>query len=119
VKFRANNAWAVNWGSTAFPAGTGTPNGPDIPIATAGSYTVQLDDVTGAYQFTLATATASKMGSVIGDVASLKLSLAPNPTNGAVSVTYELPAAATASIAVQNLLGQSVRQFAQARQSAG
>jgi sarcosine oxidase gamma subunit len=34
-------------------------------------------------------------------------------------VAYELPTGATTTIAVQNLLGQTVRQLAPARQAAG
>jgi glycosidase len=51
--------------------------------------------------------------------ASFQLSLVPNPAAGTTTVAYQLPAAATASIAVQNLLGQTVRQLAPARQAAG
>src|SRR4029078_2528840 len=31
VKFRADSAWTVNWGSTDFPAGVGVQDGPNIP----------------------------------------------------------------------------------------
>ncbi|GAC1383138.1 MAG: hypothetical protein NVSMB30_30710 [Hymenobacter sp.] len=115
AKFRANDDWAVNWGAATFPAGAGTQNGPNIPVAANGNYTVTLDDVTGAYQFTKLTASASKLSSVT----TLSLSLAPNPASGLVSVAYELPTAATATITVQNLLGQTVRQFAPVQQGAG
>lgn len=50
VKFRANNAWDVNWGSTAFPSGTGTPGGSDIPV-TKGIYLVSFNSITGEYSF--------------------------------------------------------------------
>ena len=55
VKFRANFSWATNWGATTFPAGTGTlnGNGNDIPVDTAGIYTVTFNRVTGDYLFTL------------------------------------------------------------------
>lgn len=52
AKFRANDDWPVNWGDTAFPTGTGTQDGANIPIATAGSYLVTFDTSTGAYSFT-------------------------------------------------------------------
>lgn len=52
VKFRAMDGWDINWGSTAFPIGTGTQNGPNIPIATAGYYKIVFNDETGAYTFT-------------------------------------------------------------------
>ena len=51
AKFRANNDWAVNWGATGFPSGTGTQNGSNIPVA-QGLYLVNFDPATGAYSFT-------------------------------------------------------------------
>lgn len=50
AKFRQDNAWAINWGSNAFPAGTGTQNGPNIPVI-AGTYNVTFNRTTGAYNF--------------------------------------------------------------------
>ena len=50
VKFRADDAWDVNWGATEFPSGTGTQDGPNIPV-TAGLYLVTFDPATGAYDF--------------------------------------------------------------------
>ncbi|MBO3698505.1 SusF/SusE family outer membrane protein [Roseivirga sp. E12] len=52
AKFRANDDWGTNWGDTAFPTGTGTQDGANIPIATAGTYLVTFDTSTGAYTFT-------------------------------------------------------------------
>lgn len=49
-KFRANNAWDVNWGSTDFPKGKGTQGGPDIPVF-AGDYTVTFNSNTGEFYF--------------------------------------------------------------------
>jgi len=51
--------------------------------------------------------------------AAFQLSLAPNPAAGTTTVAYQLPTAATATLVVQNLLGQTVRQLAPARQAAG
>lgn len=50
AKFRQDNAWAINWGSNAFPSGTGTQNGPNIPVI-AGKYDVTFNRITGAYNF--------------------------------------------------------------------
>lgn len=50
VKFAANNDWADNWGAEAFPYGTGTNGGANIPYV-AGSYTVFLNDITGQFYF--------------------------------------------------------------------
>jgi hypothetical protein len=118
AKFRADNAWTVNWGgpaapAPAFPAATGTMNGPNIMIPTAGRYTVRFNDITGAYSFTVASATKS------GNDAILKMALAPNPASGSLRVAYELPAAGSASIEVQNLLGQRVQSLAPVFQGAG
>ncbi|MBK9688833.1 MAG: SusF/SusE family outer membrane protein [Saprospiraceae bacterium] len=51
VKFRQNDGWDINWGATDFPTGVGTQNGPNIPVAKAGKYTVTFDKSTGAYDF--------------------------------------------------------------------
>mgnify|MGYP002778191912 CR=1 FL=1 len=50
AKFRANGNWTVNWGATGFPTGTGTQDGPDIPII-AGTYDIELNVITGQYRF--------------------------------------------------------------------
>lgn len=50
VKFAANGAWDDNWGAEAFPYGTGTQGGPNIPFE-AGSYTVFFNDISGQYYF--------------------------------------------------------------------
>ncbi|MCB0607498.1 MAG: SusF/SusE family outer membrane protein [Lewinella sp.] len=50
AKFRANDAWDVNWGAGDFPSGTGTQNGANIPVA-AGLYLVTFNSLTGAYSF--------------------------------------------------------------------
>lgn len=52
AKFRANNAWTVNWGATGFPSGTGTQDGPNIPVP-AGFYDITFNDVTREYLFQL------------------------------------------------------------------
>lgn len=52
AKFRANDAWTINWGGTAFPTGTGELNGPDIPV-TAGEYQVSFNTKTLEYKFLL------------------------------------------------------------------
>jgi len=114
-KFRANNNWTVNWGATAFPAGTGTQDGADIMVTTAGLYKVTFDDQSGAYVFTPTTALATASAAST----ALALSLAPNPAHGALSVAYDLPAAATVSLSVRNSLGQLVRQLPAVQQAAG
>ncbi len=51
LKFRANGSWAINWGGSTFPSGTGELNGPDIPVAEAGNYLVSFNTSTLAYNF--------------------------------------------------------------------
>ena len=47
VKFRSSDSWDTNWGDTAFPEGTGTAGGPDIPVSTTGYYKVTFSSETG------------------------------------------------------------------------
>jgi starch-binding outer membrane protein SusE/F len=51
VKFRKDNSWATNWGNNAFPMGTGTQDGVNIPIANDGIYTISFDRLSGQYMF--------------------------------------------------------------------
>jgi hypothetical protein len=51
AKFRADNAWTVNWGAATFPNGIGTQDGANIP-ATAGTYQITFNSATGEYTFT-------------------------------------------------------------------
>ena len=92
VKFRANNDWTANWGANAFPMGTGTTNGPNIIIPSTNTYTVQFNDVTGAYRFTI--------GALAGKASSgpaLPLTLYPNPASHAATLSGLL-AGATAQV---------------------
>jgi hypothetical protein len=50
IKFRANNAWTINWGDVAFPSGTGSQGGANIRCI-AGTYDVTFNSTTGAYNF--------------------------------------------------------------------
>jgi hypothetical protein len=50
-KFRENNDWSVNWGNNTFPTGTGTSNGPNIPVV-PGKYSVTFNSATFDYTFT-------------------------------------------------------------------
>ena len=51
AKFRVNDDWAYNWGGTEFPSGTATFEGSDIPVSTAGEYTVTFNVNTLEYSF--------------------------------------------------------------------
>lgn len=50
VKFQRTAPLATNWGGTAFPSGTATENGADIPL-TVGYYNVAFNKNTLAYNF--------------------------------------------------------------------
>lgn len=50
AKFRQDDAWTINWGSTDFPTGLGTQGGADIPVS-AGTYMVIFNRITGMYSF--------------------------------------------------------------------
>jgi hypothetical protein len=66
AKFRASDDWAVNWGGSDYPSGTGTQDGPNIPIPSDGYYKIIFNDQTGEYTFTeLATKDFTTVG-VIG-----------------------------------------------------
>jgi hypothetical protein len=59
AKFKQNHAWTINWGSSAFPSGTGTQDGDNIPVSPAGTYLVTFNRSTGAYNFTNINCTSS------------------------------------------------------------
>lgn len=71
VKFRTNAAWGTNWGSNAFPSGTATQNGDNIPTL-AGTYNITFNRLTGEYNF-------ANLG--VGDFQSAKAKVYPNPSN--------------------------------------
>jgi hypothetical protein len=50
AKFRADDAWTVNWGSSSFPSGIASQDGPNIPSA-SGTYFITFNSGTGEYSF--------------------------------------------------------------------
>ncbi|MBC7773879.1 MAG: SusF/SusE family outer membrane protein [Phycisphaerae bacterium] len=78
AKFRAEHAWAVNWGAVTFPTGVGTQNGPNIPI-TAGTYRATLNSATGEYAF-------GDPSSTIDLLRSNSVVIAPNPVKGMMNI---------------------------------
>jgi hypothetical protein len=50
AKFRANDDWAMNWGDSTWPVGTGYQEGPNIPVS-EGVYNVTFNSATGEYGF--------------------------------------------------------------------
>jgi hypothetical protein len=67
AKFRASDDWGVNWGGSDFPSGTGTQDGPNIPIPNDGYYKIIFNDQTGDYTFT---ALATKDFTTVGVIGS-------------------------------------------------
>lgn len=51
AKFRADDAWTVNWGGGSAPAGQASINGSDIPVPEAGTYDIWFNDLDGRYIF--------------------------------------------------------------------
>lgn len=74
VKFRANNDWAINWGAAAFPTGTGTQNGANIPCI-GGTYDVSFNSTTGVYSFSGGTPIpqVKLVGTAVSDPAGLNM----------------------------------------------
>ncbi|MEO5905967.1 MAG: SusF/SusE family outer membrane protein [Saprospiraceae bacterium] len=52
AKFRANDAWDINWGNSDFPIGIGVQDGPNISVP-AGDYYITFNSNTGAYYFSV------------------------------------------------------------------
>ena len=53
AKFRKDNSWCTNWGSTDFPSGSGYQDGPNIPILCGCNYDITFNIQTGEYSFTI------------------------------------------------------------------
>lgn len=66
MKFRASDDWANNWGASDFPSGVATQDGPNIPISSAGYYTINFNDKTGEYNITELAATEYTTIGMIG-----------------------------------------------------
>ncbi|WP_298143838.1 T9SS type A sorting domain-containing protein [Flavobacterium sp.] len=89
AKFRLNDSWAVNWGSTLFPEGIGNQGGDDIPVI-AGTYNVTFTRSTGAYQFAAVGEFPSigLIGSALDGTLTSDTDLNLTTTNG---IIYTLP----------------------------
>jgi len=108
-KFRANNAWDVNFGAADFPSGTGTQGGANIVVATASTYGVTLNRVTGAYTFTDLLATTSFNNKAF--------SVFPNPTNNSWNFA-STSGKNIVSIQIVDMLGKAVMSINPAATSA-
>ncbi|MFM2393036.1 MAG: hypothetical protein RLZZ546_1018 [Bacteroidota bacterium] len=78
VKFRANAAWATNWGAEGFPSGVGVQNGPNIKTV-AGTYKIDFRSDTGDYGF-------SEPSSTYNILSSDVINVFPNPTSSFINI---------------------------------
>ena len=78
VKFRANSAWTINWGSADFPVGLGTQNGVNIQCP-AGTYKVDFRSDTGDYAF-------GEPNSTIDYLSDAVIGVYPNPTTSYINI---------------------------------
>jgi len=78
-KFRENNDWSINWGDAAFPSGTGTPNGDNIPVVPS-KYSVTFNSETGDYNFVENTDICDGIG-MVGDFNSWGVGTGNVPTD--------------------------------------
>lgn len=100
MKFRANNAWSLNWGGTTFPAGTAAPNNVDeTPLnVVAGTYNVTFNRLTLQYNFqnTLS----------IVDAKMTEVKVFPNPSNQFWNVQSEN--ATIEKVIISDLTGKTI-----------
>jgi hypothetical protein len=94
VKFRQDNGWTNNWGSSAFPSGTGVQNGDNIDVTTPGTYSVSFNFQTGAYVFTLVTPAPviSIIGASLGTAWTTDIDLTVTDGFNYSLLAYNLPA---------------------------
>jgi hypothetical protein len=97
-KFRANNAWDVNFGDAAFPSGTATQGGANIEVTTANNYDVSLNRVTGAYNFTPSLS--------VNQFGIDAVSVYPNPTASNFSINGNFE-----KVQVYTISGQLIKTF--------
>ncbi|MBK9737791.1 MAG: SusF/SusE family outer membrane protein [Saprospiraceae bacterium] len=102
IKFRAEAAWAVNWGSEAFPVGTGTQDGKNI-VCTAGTYKIDFRSDTGDYAFAEPSSTYDLLS---GDV----ISISPNPAKDVLNIGINTEVLkGSVNIAIFNVNGTLVK----------
>ena len=99
LKFRQNHDWGTSWGVAEFPSGTATIGGANIP-ATAGTYSVVFNRLTGEFLF----------GNAVGiaDLATNTnlVSIYPNVTNNSFAINKT-----AISIKIYNTVGKLTKVF--------
>ncbi len=81
VKFRANDAWDVNWGAKG-TSGIATVNGDNIAIAEEGYYRLELNSATGIFSITKIEVVEYQTVGIIG-------SATPNDWNASTPLTQD------------------------------
>ena len=99
VKFRKDNLWISNWGSTGFPTGTGTQDGLEIPV-TAGTYNVTFEKSSGNYTFT------DLLSNPENTISSVKIY--PNPTNAIWNISHTTT---INSVELFDVTGKTIQSF--------
>lgn len=99
AKFRKDNLWTTNWGSAAFPSGTGTQNGLNIQV-TAGTYNITFEKSSGNYTFTN---TLSNPENSIS-----KVKIYPNPTNNVWNLSH---ITTIDSVELYDVTGKTIQSF--------
>ncbi len=97
IKFRLENSWDTNWGSSDTP-GVLAVNGPNIVVETAGNYDISFNRNTLAY-----TITASALNTSEFAIKSLKVY--PNPSNSMWNFTTD---GTISSIEIIDVLGKTI-----------
>lgn len=98
VKFRTFGAWSQDWGGTSFPTGPIAGNNGDIVVTAPGTYAINFNRLTGAYDFGTALA--------VKNFNAKSFSAYPNPTRNSwniVSGNDDIT-----SVQVFDMLGKSV-----------
>ncbi len=101
IKFRANSAWTVNWGSRDFPSGTGTQDGPNI-WCTEGVWDCVFNTLTGEYTFTLSSSAVDVLDPAV-------ISVFPNPATSELNIDLSAaPATKAVNVNVYDMSGRKV-----------
>lgn len=101
TKFRQDSAWVNDWGSAAFPSGTGTKTAGNIPVPEAITYDVTFNRTTGVYFFepNLSRSDFSKNE----DAANIQIYPNPSQSDWNISAEEEIT-----SVSVLNSFGSTV-----------
>lgn len=92
VKFRANNMWTDSWGSTEWPSGVATLNGPDNIPSVAGTYSVTFNRTTLEYNFSVPSVAIVGAGTLSGWPTGNAGEIDPNVMSTVDGINYTLTA---------------------------